>query len=136
MSNPTSPDDPNQGGPNQGGFPGLPDLGALGGDGGGLGGMDLSGMLAQAQSMQQQLMQAQEELAAAEFEGSAGGDLVTAKVSGTGELLGLTIKPEACDPDDTETLSDLILAAVRAATEQQKAAAAAKLGPMAGGLGL
>ena len=132
MSNPTSPDDPNQGG-----VPGLPDLGALtGGDGGGLGGMDLSGMLAQAQSMQQQLMQAQEELASAEFEGSAGGDLVTAKVSGTGELQGLAIKPEACDPEDTETLSDLILAAVRAATEEQKAAAAAKLGPMAGGLGL
>ncbi|MBO0810681.1 MAG: YbaB/EbfC family nucleoid-associated protein [Microlunatus sp.] len=98
--------------------------------------MDLSGMLAQAQAMQQQLMQAQEELASATFEGSSGGDLVTAKVSGTGELVDLTIKPEAADPEDTETLADLVLAAVRAATDQQRQAAAAKLGPMAGGLGL
>jgi DNA-binding YbaB/EbfC family protein len=132
MSHPTTPNDPNQGG----GIPGLPDLGSLTGGAEGAGGMDLSGMLAQAQQMQQQLMQAQEELAAAVFEGSAGGDLVTATVTGTGELQGLTIKSEACDPDDTETLADLVLAAVRAATEQQKAAAAAKLGPMAGGLGL
>jgi len=131
MSNPNSPDDPRE----AAGIPGLPDLGALTG-GGGEGGMDLSGMLAQAQAMQQQLMQAQEELAAAVFDGSAGGDLVTAKVSGTGELLALTIKPEAADPEDTETLADLVLAAVRAATAQQQAAAAAKLGPMAGGLGL
>jgi DNA-binding YbaB/EbfC family protein len=136
MSQPNTPDDPQQGDPQQGnGIPGLPDLGALGGLSGG-GGMDLSGMLAQAQAMQQQLMQAQEELAATSFEGSAGGDLVTAKVSGAGELLDLTIKPEACDPEDTETLADLIVAAVRAATEQQQEAASAKLGPMAGGLGL
>jgi len=129
MSNPNTPEDPRE----AAGIPGLPDLGALTG---GEGGMDLSGMLAQAQAMQSQLMQAQEELAAAVFEGSAGGDLVEAKVSGTGELLALTIKPEAADPQDTETLADLVLAAVRAATAQQQAAAAAKLGPMAGGLGL
>jgi len=129
MSNPNTPEDPRE----AAGIPGLPDLGALGG---GDGGMDFTGMLAQAQAMQQQLMQAQAELATAVFEGTAGGDLVTAKVSGTGELLALTIKPEAADPEDTETLADLVLAAVRAATAQQQAAAAAKLGPMAGGLGL
>jgi nucleoid-associated protein EbfC len=129
MSNPNTPEDPRE----AAGIPGLPDLGALTGGGGN---MDLSGMLAQAQAMQQQLMQAQEELAAATFEGTSGGDLVTAKVSGTGELLALTIKPEACDPEDTDTLADLVIAAVRAATEQQHQAAATKLGPMAGGLGL
>lgn len=129
-SNPDSPDDPRE----AAGIPGIPDLGALAG--GGAGGMDLSGMLAQAQAMQQQLMQAQEELAQAVFEGSSGGDLVHAKVSGTGELLDLTIKPEAADPEDTETLADLVVAAVRAAMEQQRQAAADKLGPMAGGLGL
>ena len=129
-SDPSGPEDPRE----TAGIPGMPDLDAL--TGGGAGGMDLSGMLAQAQAMQQQLMQAQEELAAAIFEGTAGGDLVTAKVSGTGELLDLTIKPEAADPEDTETLADLVLAAVRAATEQQRQAAASKLGPMAGGLGL
>jgi DNA-binding YbaB/EbfC family protein len=133
MSQPNTPEDPRQGA----GLPGLPDLGALGGlSGGDAGGMDLGGMLAQAQAMQQQLMDAQEELAAAVFEGTSGGDLVTARVSGTAELLGLTIKPEACDPQDTETLADLILAAVRAATDQQRQAAAERLGPLAGGLGL
>jgi DNA-binding YbaB/EbfC family protein len=126
---PSQPDDPRE----TAGIPGLPDLGALAG---GAGGMDLSGMLAQAQAMQQQLMQAQEELAEAVFEGTSGGDLVAAKVSGTGELLELTIKPEAADPEDTETLADLVLAAVRAATDRQRQAAADKLGPMAGGLGL
>ena len=93
-------------------------------------------ILKMAQEAQAKLMQAQEELAQATFEGTAGGDLVKATVSGTGELQGLDIKPEACDPEDTETLADLILAAVRSATDQQQQAAAAKLGPMAGGLGL
>lgn len=103
-------------------------------DAGGLG--DMSGMLAQVQQMQQQLVQAQEALSAAEFSGSAGGDLVQATVSGTGELLSLSIKPAACDPADTDTLSDLVVAAIRAAMDRQREEAAAKLGPMAGGLGL
>ena len=96
---------------------------------------DMSGLLAQAQAMQQQLFTAQQELAETRVDGSAGGDLVTATVSGTGELVGLTIKPEAIDPDDTETLADLILAAVRDATTQAQALASSKLGPLAGGLG-
>ena len=96
---------------------------------------DMSGLLAQAQAMQQQLLDAQRELAEATVEGSAGGDVVTATVSGAGELLGLVIKPEAVDPDDTETLADLVVAAVRDATSKSQALAAAKLGPLAGGLG-
>ena len=96
---------------------------------------DMSGLLAQAQAMQAQLMQAQQELAEAKIEGSAGGDLVTATVTGAGELVGLVIKPEAVDPEDTETLADLVLAAVRDASSKSQALAAAKLGPLAGGLG-
>jgi DNA-binding YbaB/EbfC family protein len=96
---------------------------------------DMSGLLAQAQAMQQQLLDAQRELAEATVEGSAGGDLVSATVSGAGELLGLVIKPEAVDPEDTETLADLVLAAVRDATGKAQALAAAKLGPLAGGMG-
>jgi nucleoid-associated protein EbfC len=96
---------------------------------------DMSGLLAQAQAMQQQLLDAQRELAEATLEGSAGGDLVTATVSGSGELLNLVIKPEAVDPEDTETLADLVLAAVRDATGKSQALAAAKLGPLAGGMG-
>ncbi|MCW2805332.1 MAG: nucleoid-associated protein EbfC [Propionibacteriaceae bacterium] len=98
-------------------------------------GGDMSGFLAQAQAMQQQLLQAQQELAETEVEGSAGGDLVTATITGAGELIGLVIKPEAVDPDDTETLADLVIAAVRDATNKSQALAAAKLGPLAGGLG-
>ena len=96
---------------------------------------DMSGLLAQAQAMQQGLLDAQRELAEATVEGSAGGDMVTATVSGAGELLGLVIKPEAVDPEDTETLADLVLAAVRDATGKSQALAAAKLGPLAGGMG-
>ena len=96
---------------------------------------DMSGLLAQAQAMQQQLLDAQRELAETTLEGSAGGDVVTATVTGAGELVGLVIKPEAVDPDDTETLADLVLAAVRDATGKAQAMAAAKLGPLAGGMG-
>jgi nucleoid-associated protein EbfC len=97
---------------------------------------DMSGLLAQAQAMQEQLIQAQQELAEMEIEGSAGGSLVTATVTGSGELVGLVIKPEAVDPSDTETLADLIVAAIRDATNQAQAVAASKLGPLAGGLGM
>ncbi|TDD14271.1 YbaB/EbfC family nucleoid-associated protein [Kribbella turkmenica] len=95
----------------------------------------MSNLLAQAQAMQNQLMEAQANLESQEIEGSAGGGLVTALVSGTGELLSLNIKPEAVDPDDTETLADLIVAAVRDASENAKEVAAAAMGPLAGGLG-
>jgi DNA-binding YbaB/EbfC family protein len=95
----------------------------------------MSNLLAQAQAMQNQLMEAQADLEGQEIEGSAGGGLVTALVSGTGELLSLNIKKEAVDPDDTETLADLVVAAVRDASENAKQAAAAAMGPLAGGLG-
>ena len=98
-------------------------------------GGDMSGFLAQAQAMQQQLLTAQQELAETEIQGTAGGDLVTATITGAGELIGLSIKPEAVDPEDTETLADLIVAAVRDANTKSQALAAAKLGPLAGGLG-
>jgi nucleoid-associated protein EbfC len=97
---------------------------------------DMSGLLAQAQAMQEQLLNAQQELAELQVEGSAGGGLVTATVTGAGELVGLVIKPEVVDPDDTETLADLIVAAVRDATNKAQAVAASKLGPLAGGLGM
>src|SRR5918911_1444756 len=90
---------------------------------------DMSGLLAQAQAMQQQLFTAQQELAETEVRGSAGGGLVTARMTGTGELVGLTIKPEAVDPDDTETLADLVLAAVRDAGERAQQLAAHRVPP-------
>jgi DNA-binding YbaB/EbfC family protein len=74
---------------------------------------DMAQLLKQAQQMQQQLVAAQEELAQAEVTGSAGGGLVSATMTGDGELTALTIAPAAVDPDDIETLQDLVVAAVR-----------------------
>ena len=74
--------------------------------------VDMNGLLAQAQAMQAQLAQAQQQLESTTFDGSAGGGLVKAVVTGTGELTGLTIDPQTVDPDDTDTLADLVIAAV------------------------
>ena len=95
----------------------------------------MSEMLEQAQRLQQQLLAAQEELARAEVQGTAGGGLVTATVTGTGELVGLTIRSEAVDPDDTETLCDLVLAAVRDATARARELQSSTMGPLTQSLG-
>jgi hypothetical protein len=88
-----------------------------------------------AQQMQQQLAAAQDELAQAEVTGSAGGGLVTATMSGSGELTALTIAPDAVDPDDIETLQDLVVAAVRDASRAVNELTATTMGPLTGGLG-
>ncbi|MEU4801265.1 YbaB/EbfC family nucleoid-associated protein [Actinosynnema sp. NPDC023587] len=92
-------------------------------------------ILQQAQKMQQQLAVAQQELADAEVSGTAGGGLVTAVVSGNGELKSLEIDPKAVDPDDVETLSDLVVAAVRDANRAAQELASQKMGPLASGMG-
>ncbi|SQE00260.1 YbaB/EbfC family nucleoid-associated protein [Parafrankia sp. BMG5.11] len=99
------------------------------------GGANLGQILEQAQRMQSALFTAQQELAEARVEGSAGGELVVATVNGGGELVDLVIKPEAVDPEDTETLADLILAAVRDATTNAHRLAAEKMNAATGGLG-
>ncbi|MCV2491082.1 YbaB/EbfC family nucleoid-associated protein [Geodermatophilus sp. YIM 151500] len=96
---------------------------------------DMAELLRQAQQMQQQLADAQTELAEAEVTGSAGGGLVTATMTGSGELTALTIAPSAVDPDDVETLQDLVVAAVRDASRAASELTAEKMGPLAGGLG-
>jgi nucleoid-associated protein EbfC len=92
-------------------------------------------LLQQAQKMQQDLAQAQEDLAGTEVQGQSGGGLVQATVSGSGELRGLVIDPKAVDPEDTETLADLVLAAVQAANDNARKLQEEKLGPLAQGLG-
>jgi DNA-binding YbaB/EbfC family protein len=96
---------------------------------------DLSGLLAQAQLMQSQLAATQEQLADERITGAAGGGLVEATVSGTGELVGLAIASEAADPDDTETLADLVLAAYRDASKQAAQKQEEAMGPLTQGLG-
>jgi DNA-binding YbaB/EbfC family protein len=92
-------------------------------------------LMKQAQKLQAQMEAAQAELADAEVEGSAGGGLVTAKVTGTGEIVSVTIDPKAVDPDDVETLGDLVVAAVRNAQETAQQMQQDKLGPLAGAAG-
>ncbi|MFB7364521.1 YbaB/EbfC family nucleoid-associated protein, partial [Streptomyces hydrogenans] len=87
-------------------------------------------ILQQAQKMQQDLARAQQELAATEVEGQAGGGLVKATVTGSGELRGLVIDPKAVDPEDTETLADLVVAAVQAANDNAQQINKSKLGPL------
>ncbi|MGX7681475.1 YbaB/EbfC family nucleoid-associated protein [Jatrophihabitans sp. DSM 45814] len=91
-------------------------------------------LMKQAQKMQQQLAEAQAELAETEIQGSAGGGLVVAKVTGGGELLSVTIDPKVIDPDDAETLQDLVVAAVRDANSNAQQVASEKLGPLTGGM--
>jgi nucleoid-associated protein EbfC len=94
-------------------------------------------LLAAAQQMQEQLMDAQQELADAEVAGSAGGGLVTAMVNGQGELLDLTIRPDAIDPDSPEesaqTIADLVLAAVRDANRSVMQLQQEAMNPLAAG---
>ena len=96
---------------------------------------DISGLLAQAQQMQEQLAAAQSELAQQQIVGDAGGGLVKATVTGGGELIALTIAPEVTDPTDTETLADLVLAAYRDASAKAAALQSAAMSPLAEGLG-
>lgn len=96
---------------------------------------NMAQLMKQAQKMQQQMLAAQEELAAAEITGSSGGGLVTATVNGSGDLQSLVIDPKVVDPDDVETLADLVVAAVRDAARSAQELQQEKMGPLAGGLG-
>ena len=91
-------------------------------------------LLQKAQQMQQQLAAAQEELARTEVTGSAGGGLVPATMPGGGDVTAVTIAPAAVDPDDLETLQDLVVAAVRDASRLAGELTADRMGPLAGGL--
>ena len=102
--------------------------------GGNFGGQqpNMQQLMKQAQKMQQDLADAQAELAQAQVTGSAGGGLVTATLTGGGELVALTIDPQAVDPDDVETLQDLVVAAVRDANTAVGKLAEEKMGPVTG----
>jgi DNA-binding YbaB/EbfC family protein len=96
-------------------------------------------LLAAAQQMQSQLMNAQQELADTEVEGTSGGGLVKAVVNGQGELVDLTISAAAIDPadpaDSAQTVADLVLAAVRDAYRAAADLQQEMMGPLAAGIG-
>jgi nucleoid-associated protein EbfC len=96
---------------------------------------NLQQLMQQAQKMQQQLAEAQAELAEAEVTGTAGGGLVTVAIAGSGEVKSVKIDPKAVDPDDVETLEDLVLAALHSANDAVRKLTEQKMGPVAGGMG-
>jgi DNA-binding YbaB/EbfC family protein len=95
--------------------------------------MDMNKLLQQAQQMQEQVEKAQEEIAHEIVEGTAGGGAVTVKATGAGKIIEIKIAKEAIDPDDPETLEDLVLAAVNSALQAAEELMKSKLN--LGGLG-
>ena len=98
-------------------------------------GFDMGSLLKQAQQMQKQMEDAQSALGDVRVTGTAGGGLVKATVTGLQELIGLDIDPAAVDPEDTETLADLIVAAVRDANQAAERLQQEKLGALGGAFG-
>jgi nucleoid-associated protein EbfC len=96
---------------------------------------NLNQMMRQVQQMQAEMMKAQEELKNEVVEASAGGGMVTVKISGDLELKDLRIDPEAVDPEDVELLQDMVQAAVNEAIRSAQELAANKMGAATGGLG-
>ena len=107
-----------------GGFPGM------------MGGGNMQQLARQAQKLQQQMTKMQEELDAREFEATSGGGMVTAKVNGKRELLAISIKPEAVDPDDVEMLEDMVMAAVNEALRTAAETVEREMGKLTGGMGM
>ncbi|MCU1468768.1 MAG: DNA-binding protein YbaB/EbfC family [Actinomycetia bacterium] len=105
-------------------------------DQGGNAGMNPMDMLKQVQEMQIYMQAAQEALASTTIDATVGGGVVRATVTGEGELRDIKIDPSVVDPDDIETLEDLVVAAVTEATRQAKELQAQKLGGVTGGLDL
>lgn len=97
---------------------------------------DMREIMKQAQMMQEQLAKTQAQLAEQTFEGTAGGGMVKAVVTGAQELVEVHISPEVVDPDDVEMLQDLVVAAVRQAFDAANSAASDQLGGLTGDMGL
>ena len=98
------------------------------------GGMNMN-MIKQAQKMQQDMLKMQAEMEEKEYEATAGGGVVSAKVSGKKEVVSITIDPEAVDPDDVEMLQDTIVAAVNEALRKAESSMAESMSKITGSLG-
>lgn len=103
---------------------------------GGGGPANMNQMIRQAQKMQEDMAALQADLDAREYDITAGGGVVKLKINGQKEVLSLELSPEIVDPDDTETLSDIIIAAVNEAIQKVENTNAAEMQKITGGLGL
>ena len=104
--------------------------------GGGYGNMNMTQLMKQAQRMQRKMEEQQAEFEKKEFEASAGGGAVTVKMNGKKEVISVKIKPEAVDPDDVETLEDLITVAVNDAIKQAEALMENAMGEITGNINI
>jgi nucleoid-associated protein EbfC len=96
---------------------------------------DMAMIMQQAQKMQEQLIAAQAELASAEVTGQAGNGLVQVTMTAAGDVRAVRIDPKVVDPDDVDTLQDLVVGALHDAARAAQQLQAEKMGPLAGGLG-
>ena len=102
---------------------------------GGMGG-NQAAMMQQIPKMQAEMAAKQQELENREYEVSAGGGAVTVKINGQKQILALDIAPEIVDPDDIETLSDILVAAVNEAIKRVEDTAAAEMEAITGAMNL
>ncbi len=100
------------------------------------GAQNMNNMMKQVQKMQEDMVALQEELDAREYEASAGGGMVAVKINGKHEVLSIDIKPEIVDPDDIETLSDVIIAAVNEAIKKVDTIKETEMSKLTGGINM
>jgi DNA-binding YbaB/EbfC family protein len=98
--------------------------------------MKMDKMFKQVQKMQAQMSLMQEELGNETVEGSSGGGMVTARASGHGDLVSISISKEVVDPEDVEMLEDLVLSAVKEAIRLSRELAEKRMGSLTGGLNI
>ena len=97
---------------------------------------NMQSMLKQAQKMQEDMAQKQAELEEREYETSAGGGVVNVKINGKKEIISVKIDPEVVDPNDVETLEDLVTAAVNEAIKTVEAISAEEMQKITGSMGI
>jgi DNA-binding YbaB/EbfC family protein len=104
----------------------------------GMGGgpQNMNAMIRQAQKMQEDMAALQEDLDAREYDISAGGGVVGVKINGKKEILSIDIKPEIVDPDDIETLSDILVAAVNEAIKRVEDTNSQEMSKITGNIGM
>jgi DNA-binding YbaB/EbfC family protein len=99
-------------------------------------GPSMNDMLKQAQKMQEDMANLQAELEEREYDISAGGGAVSLKINGKKEIVELNIAPEIVDPDDVETLADIIIAAVNEGISKVEKVSETEMGKITGGMGM
>ena len=100
------------------------------------GAQNMNAMIRQAQQMQEDMTNLQEQLDAKEYEVTAGGGVVTIKINGKKEIISLDIKPEIVDPDDIETLTDVLLAGINEAIKKVEDVNSEEMSKITGGISM